>query len=564
VLSEVTIIPVEPPDPAIRKLREARDRIADLEGRIAGLEILVIGAKNEAQDMLLAERQRRLYAERARDDALQTLADEKEARRTAERDLRTLRQTIPMALAAAQNPLPKAAVVLAPVQNPLPKPAVVQARIDAAAAALPPVAAPGAVPPPATAPVVTALAPFVPVVGKKLGAQIIARRKELGMSQSALANEMKADKSLVRNWEMDVYYPSQPKLEALNRVLGITLQGNPDSIPSVEYLSSAEIAAKRRALRINQPDMARRAGVGLTAYTKWEQGRSRPSPKNMAALLAAFDAMPVPEPEPEVTQAAVPTAPEPPWLTGAELRTRRDAVGVKRIDLARLAGVSPTMVSHWEHDRYKIARKHRDAIEAALASPKPTQPAQAPRPPKAPPAPAPAPESSSFAVDIYAKRKERQLSQDALGELVGVTGVSIHNWEKGRTAPSEEKQAALLKVFAKIKPKVDMPKRILLTPVAPKPEPKPAPVAPVAPGNDVLSRRTALGLSQNRLGEMVGLTGSAIGMIERHNYAAPQRTLVAITGALDRVAATRAVVPAPAVKRPYSTSNKPVNWWSRA
>jgi transcriptional regulator with XRE-family HTH domain len=51
---------------------------------------------------------------------------------------------------------------------------------------------------------------------------------------------------------------------------------------------------------------------------------------------------------------------------------------------------------------------------------------------------------SDFASEIRALRKARGLSQRRVAELLGVTTVTVWNWEAGRVAPWPKKQAAIL------------------------------------------------------------------------------------------------------------------------
>ena len=51
---------------------------------------------------------------------------------------------------------------------------------------------------------------------------------------------------------------------------------------------------------------------------------------------------------------------------------------------------------------------------------------------------------TNFGEEIRALRKARGLSQRRVAELLGVTAVTVWNWEAGRVAPWPKKQAAIL------------------------------------------------------------------------------------------------------------------------
>jgi transcriptional regulator with XRE-family HTH domain len=53
----------------------------------------------------------------------------------------------------------------------------------------------------------------------------------------------------------------------------------------------------------------------------------------------------------------------------------------------------------------------------------------------------------NFGEEIRSLRKARGLSQRRVAELLGVTTVTVWNWEAGRVAPWPKKQAAILRTL---------------------------------------------------------------------------------------------------------------------
>ena len=80
-------------------------------------------------------------------------------------------------------------------------------------------------------------------LSKRLGANIAAQRKSLGMTQAALAEQMKMEPESISRFERGATLPSLATLEELSLVLKSTIADLLAECPSVSYKEEQRLAA---------------------------------------------------------------------------------------------------------------------------------------------------------------------------------------------------------------------------------------------------------------------------------------------------------------------------------
>jgi transcriptional regulator with XRE-family HTH domain len=311
---EVTVIPFEGPDPAIRQLVAERERAEASGRRVAELETMLAAANAAAQDTVLAERQRRLYAEHARDEAHTALAAEKEARRAAERDLRDAQRRLGEIPAKATVPAPRVLRASAPA----------------------PVKAPVALP--------------------SMAASILAGRTAAGLSQRALGERLGVSGNTIRDWESGKFQPSPERRALIESVLNAlpVEVAPPKAAPKPMGKSIKE---RRIAAGLSQREFAKRVGVVGSNVCHWESDQWQPSPSRRADIERVLSE----------AQVSAPTlAARRLWTGGENIKARREAAGLSQIALGKLVGVSGPSISNWEHGVFEPAMEIQSKLGAIL------------------------------------------------------------------------------------------------------------------------------------------------------------------------------------------------------
>ena len=117
----------------------------------------------------------------------------------------------------------------------------------------------------------------------------------------------------------------------------------------------------------------------------------------------------------------------------ATVKSERERLSLSAADYARLVGVSPLTIYAWEQGRSrpreqqveKLKEVHgitRKSAWKALGLGKPVD--------------------GFSAKTVLSERKRLELSAADYGELVGVSGLTIYNWEKDKSRPRKKQLAA--------------------------------------------------------------------------------------------------------------------------
>jgi transcriptional regulator with XRE-family HTH domain len=116
--------------------------------------------------------------------------------------------------------------------------------------------------------------------------EIQLRRKALGLSQAALADEVGVTQGAVSAWETGRTAPRHEQVEELERVLGGQPIGVPTS-PSQDY--GEWLRAEREDAGLSREGLAAASGVSAIGIYNIESGRSvNPRPKTRKALERAL------------------------------------------------------------------------------------------------------------------------------------------------------------------------------------------------------------------------------------------------------------------------------------
>jgi len=114
---------------------------------------------------------------------------------------------------------------------------------------------------------------------KSLGDHIRARRIDLGLFQSQVADLIGVCPLTITNWEGNTTSPEVQYIPAIIRFLGYDPLTTGTSFPE-------RLAATRRARGLTQKQLARKLGVDPAAIRDWENGQHEPSRKNREVITA--------------------------------------------------------------------------------------------------------------------------------------------------------------------------------------------------------------------------------------------------------------------------------------
>lgn len=110
-----------------------------------------------------------------------------------------------------------------------------------------------------------------------LGDHIRARRIDLGLFQSQVAEQIGVHELTVTNWERNATEPEVKYIPAIIRFLGHDPVVSGTSFPE-------HLAAARRAQGLTQKELARDLGVDPAKVRDWENGQHEPSRKTRGRL----------------------------------------------------------------------------------------------------------------------------------------------------------------------------------------------------------------------------------------------------------------------------------------
>ncbi len=128
-------------------------------------------------------------------------------------------------------------------------------------------------------------------------------REALGLSQAKLAAELGVGSSTVNAWEHGEKVPSAqtwPRVAAFFQERGLEIPPMPDSLPNGRQrfkrnrmgTDHSKLREKRLAAGLSVAALAAALGLNRHTVTDWENGKSVPSSKTIAALVELFQCTP--------------------------------------------------------------------------------------------------------------------------------------------------------------------------------------------------------------------------------------------------------------------------------
>jgi transcriptional regulator with XRE-family HTH domain len=130
-----------------------------------------------------------------------------------------------------------------------------------------------------------------PAFGQFVG----ARRQELRLSRSDLAEALGVSQSSVVSWELGYRVPGSKQLTRLAEVLSVETASLAAALPRRGAMTALGelILSRQRVLGLRSVDLARLTGTTEATVSRWVHGRSRPVAKNLERLADVLQ-MPYP------------------------------------------------------------------------------------------------------------------------------------------------------------------------------------------------------------------------------------------------------------------------------
>ncbi len=234
-------------------------------------------------------------------------------------------------------------------------------------------------------------------------------------------------------------------------------------------LEAAEVTRGRLEKGLTQVELAKLLGVAQALVSQWESGRVVVPEGRRAHIRQTLKSVPVPKPHP---------------LPGDELRQLREQRAWSQAELARRFGVQQATICTWERsDRCRVPLEQASALRDLLEGEV-----------EALPLPAPARE-------LRRVRQLGQWSQAELGRRLGVSQSTIHAWETGQLAITEQR--------------VQHARRVCASP-SPRSHRRPAMTA-----EELRASRQRAGYSQGELAKALSVSRSLVSRWERGQQPIP-------------------------------------------
>lgn len=261
-------------------------------------------------------------------------------------------------------------------------------------------------------------------------------RERLGLTRAQYAELIGISVPTVFNWEHGKSRPRAAQLEKWREVKGISKRdayarlGLQDTDRA--KFSADAVRAERERLGLSAADYGELVGVSQLTIYSWEHGRTEPRRKALEQWLSVFgisegDAYGRLGLELEATGG----------FSGEAVAEERARLGLSAALYAQLVGVSHLTIYAWERGETK---PRQAALEKWLAVKGISEKAAYEQ------LGISSEDRSGFSPEaVMAERDRLELSAADYGTLVGVSGLTIYNWEKGKTSP---RQAQLEKWLA--------------------------------------------------------------------------------------------------------------------
>lgn len=188
----------------------------------------------------------------------------------------------------------------------------------------------------------------------QLPQRLRAERAARGISQAAAGELLGVAQATYAGWEIGRATPARAQAKAIAAFLGLRER---DVLPMLTAAPRRSVATlsplgrlvveRRRELRLDRDELARRMGVAARTVQAWESGEKAPRDQDVPYLAQALE---VPVEAVEAVLAAR-DADLPPL--GRVIRRRQRLLGLSRASLAERAGLDQATISRWVHGRHE-------------------------------------------------------------------------------------------------------------------------------------------------------------------------------------------------------------------
>lgn len=122
-----------------------------------------------------------------------------------------------------------------------------------------------------------------------------ALRKEAGLTQKNIAQQMQIGQNSYSNWEKGIRTPIRPTIEKLAEVLntstsyllGETNIKHPEK--ELPNMLPQRLKALRKEAGLTQKELADKLNISQAAYAQWENGVKKPARENLTTLANILD-----------------------------------------------------------------------------------------------------------------------------------------------------------------------------------------------------------------------------------------------------------------------------------
>ena len=264
------------------------------------------------------------------------------------------------------------------------------------------------------------------------GSELRRLREERDWTQEQLAQRAGLRRRLISNYEASGAYPGPRPLAALVRALGVSPAQLEQLLPAEAETTplGRELRRLRHERGLTLQQLALRSGSREGSIWHYEHGRTRPSPRVVAALAEALDV------SPERLERLLPPQPETTPL-GRELKRLRQERGLTLAQLGKQTGCGQSNLSIYERGRQQPRVDTLAALARALGVPEERFAELLP----------PRPKMTALGRELKRLRRERGLTLGELATRSGLSPASLSCYEHSRNRPKTASLAALARAL---------------------------------------------------------------------------------------------------------------------